>query len=63
MNESTDPYFYLIVGLIAVIIVLIIALIGILFVFRKNLSKKWKQAMNGTVFSDEDVTEERFSVL
>lgn len=58
MNESTDPYFYFIVGLIAVIIVLIIALIGILFVFRKNLSKKWKQAMNGTVFSDEDVTEE-----
>uniref|UniRef100_UPI004056D7BD hemolysin family protein n=1 Tax=Agathobacter sp. TaxID=2021311 RepID=UPI004056D7BD len=57
MNESTDPY-YLMTGLIAIIVVLLIALIGILLVFRKDLTKRMKSAMNGAGFSDEDVTEE-----
>lgn len=58
MNETTDPYYYLIMGLMATIIVLLIALIGILSLFRKDLSKKMKNAMHGAGFSDEDVTEE-----
>lgn len=58
MNESTDPYYYLIMGLMVIIVVLLIALIGILNLFRKDLSKKMKNAMHGAGFSDEDVTEE-----
>ena len=58
MNESTDPYSYVIMGLMAIIIILLIALIGILILFRKDLLKRMKNAMHGAGFSDEDVTEE-----
>ena len=56
MDETKYPY--LIMGLGAIIIVLLIALIGIFLEFRKIIWKRMKSAMKGGSFSDEDVTEE-----
>lgn len=57
MNELTDPY-YLIMGLMVMIVLLFITLIGILILFRKDFIKKMKNVLHGGGFSEEDVTEE-----
>jgi len=57
-EDSANPYLVIIVVLSVIIGVLIIALVGMLITFRKNLSKKIKNMMHGASFIDDDVTEE-----
>ncbi len=58
MDGSGNPYLVAIVVLSVVAVALAITLIGVLFTFRKSLSKKMKNVMQGASFKDDDVTEE-----
>lgn len=58
MDDSGNPYLVAIVVLSVIAAALAITLVGVLFTFRKSLSKKMKNVMQGASFSDDDVTEE-----
>ena len=58
MDDSGNPYLVAIVVLAVIAAALAITLVGVLFTFRKSLSKKMKNVMQGASFSDDDVTEE-----
>ena len=58
MDSSGNPYLVAIVVLSVIVAILTIALVGMLFTFRKSLSKKVKNVMQGASFKDDDVTEE-----
>ena len=58
MDGSGNPYLVIIVVLSVIVVLLTIALIGMLVTFRKSLSKKVKNVMQGASFKDDDVTEE-----
>ena len=60
MEDGGNPY--LISILIAIIVILVIALVGMIYTFRKSISKRIKRLKNGeknfSNLSDNDVTEE-----
>lgn len=58
MDGSGCPYLVIIVILSILVIALSITVVGLLITFRKSLSKKMKNVMQGASFKDDDVTEE-----
>ena len=58
MDGSGCPYLVIIVILSILVIALSITVVGLLITFRKSLSKKIKNVMQGASFKDDDVTEE-----
>ena len=63
MDGSGYPYLEIIVVLSVVIVALAIALVGMLVIFRKNVSRKVKNLMHGASLKDDDVTEEEIISL
>lgn len=63
MDGSGYPYLEIIVVLSVVIVALTITLVGMLIIFRKNVSKKVKNVMHGALLKDDDVTEEEIISL
>lgn len=58
MDGSGQPYLEIIIVLSLLVVALAIILVGMLIIFRKSVSKKVKNVMNGASLHDDDVTEE-----